>query len=212
MSDLTVDAATDVLLVVDVQNDFCPGGSLAISGGDEVVPLINRLAQSFAHVVFTQDWHPEGHASFASQHAGKQPFETIEMPYGTQTLWPDHCVQRTPGAAFHDGLDVPHNELVIRKGFRQQIDSYSAFFENDKTTPTGLTGYLRERGFKRVFCTGLALDVCVRFTAEDAARQGFESIVVEDACRAVDLHGSLEAAVASFAEKRIAVANVDHIG
>jgi len=185
---------TDVLLVIDVQNDFCPGGALAVPDGDAVVPLINRLAQVFPDVLLTQDWHPAGHQSFASAHAGRQPFETIELPYGTQVLWPDHCVQGTRGAAFHADLQVTGAELVIRKGFRRAIDSYSAFFENDQETPTGLTGYLRSRGFTRVFMSGLATDFCVHFSAVDAAREGFAAVVIEDACRAIDLEGSLAAA------------------
>lgn len=189
---------TDVLVVVDVQNDFCPGGALAVPKGDEVVPLINRLARRFAHVVMTQDWHTPGHLSFASAHPGKRPFETAELPYGTQVLWPDHCVQATPGAAFHAALDLPHVELIIRKGFRRAIDSYSAFFENDRATPTGLGGYLRERGLRRVFLVGLATDFCVRYSAEDARRLGFEAFVIDDACRGIDMGGSLAAARDSF--------------
>ena len=192
--------AGDVLLVVDVQYDFCPGGSLAVTGGDEVIPLVNRLAQSFAHAVLTQDWHPRGHLSFASQHPGRKPFETMPLPYGMQTLWPDHCVQGTPGAEFHKALDVPRAELVLRKGFRREIDSYSAFFENDRATPTGLAGYLRERGLGRLFIAGLALDFCVRWSAEDARRLGFEVVVIEDACRAIDMSGSLAAARTALAD------------
>ena len=192
-----------VLIVIDVQNDFCPGGNLAVPGGGEVVPLINRLARDFAHVVLTQDWHPAGHSSFASSHSGKAPFEMIDMPYGPQTLWPDHCIQDTDGAAFHTGLDIPHAELIIRKGFRTAIDSYSAFFENDHTTPTGLGGYLKERGFTRVTCVGLAFDFCVRFSAEDAHALGFETEVIEAACRAIDLNGSAAATRSSFAERGI---------
>jgi len=192
-----------VLIVIDVQNDFCPGGNLAVPGGGEVVPLINRLAKDFAHVVLTQDWHPAGHSSFASSHSGKAPFEMIDMPYGPQTLWPDHCIQDTDGAAFHTGLDIPHAELIIRKGFRTAIDSYSAFFENDHTTPTGLGGYLKERGFTRVTCVGLAFDFCVRFSAEDAHALGFETEVIEAACRAIDLNGSAAATRSSFAERGI---------
>ena len=195
----------DVLLVVDVQNDFCPGGSLAIADGDAVVPPINRLAEDFGHVVVTQDWHPPGHLSFASSHLGAQPFVTVTLPYGEQTLWPDHCVQDTPGAEFHDGLDVPRAELVLRKGFRPKIDSYSAFYENDQTTATGLAGYLRERGLGRVFCAGLALDFCVRYSAEDAVRCGFEAFVIADACRAIDNAGSLVAAYRGFAESGVRV-------
>lgn len=192
--------ASDVLLVIDVQNDFCPGGALAVPDGDAVVPLINRLAARFAHVVLTQDWHPPGHRSFASAHAGHAPFEAVEMPYGRQTLWPDHCVQDTPGAAFHKDLATNGAELILRKGFRPEIDSYSAFFENDRTTPTGLTGYLRTRGFGRVFLAGLATDFCVHFSAVDAAREGFACLVIEDACRAIDLDGSLAAAKAAMAQ------------
>lgn len=199
----------DALLIIDVQNDFCPGGSLAIAEGDAIVPVVNRLAQSFDHTILTQDWHPADHSSFASQHPEAEIFGTVKMPYGDQTVWPDHCVQDTPGAAFHRALEVPSAEMIIRKGFRRTIDSYSAFFENDKTTPTGLAGYLRERGFKRLFCVGLALDICVRFSAEDAVRQGFEAIVLEDACRAVDLHGTKEAAYQGFQDTGVAVAQSD---
>jgi nicotinamidase/pyrazinamidase len=183
----------DILLVVDIQNDFCPGGSLAVPGGNEVVPLINGLAARFAHVVLTQDWHPRGHLSFASSHPGKTPYQTIELVYGTQVLWPDHCVQDTAGAAFRDDLQIPHAELVLRKGYHRQIDSYSAFYENDRKTRTGLAGYLGERGFKRVFLVGLAFDFCVRYSAEDACREGFEAIVIEDACRGIDVDGSMAA-------------------
>lgn len=176
----------DVFLVIDVQNDFCSGGSLAVPDGDAVVPVINRLAQRFEHVVITQDWHPAGHGSFASSHPGKAPFEMVSMPYGEQVLWPDHCVQESRGAAFHNDLDIPHAELIIRKGYRKAIDSYSAFFENDHTTPTGLEGYLRERGLSRVTVAGLALDFCVRYSAEDALKRGFEVVLIDDACRAID--------------------------
>ena len=182
----------DVLLVVDIQNDFCPDGALAVPDGDAVVPVVNRLATAFTHVVLTQDWHPAGHQSFASSHPGRQPFETIEVPYGPQILWPDHCVQGSGGAAFRSDLDIPRAELIIRKGYDPRIDSYSAFFENDHNTPTGLAGYLRERGFRRVFLTGLAFDFCVRYSAEDAKASGFEVVVIEDACRAIDLDGSAE--------------------
>ncbi|HMD62997.1 MAG TPA: bifunctional nicotinamidase/pyrazinamidase [Stellaceae bacterium] len=185
----------DVLLVVDVQNDFCPGGALAVPYGDEIVPAINRLAAGFAHVVLTQDWHPRGHASFASSHPGKQPFDMIQAIYGQQILWPDHCVQGTQGAAFHSGLDVPHAELVLRKGFRRAIDSYSAFRENDRRTPTGLAGYLQERGFERITVCGLATDFCVFFSAIDGREAGFEVSVVTSACRGIDLDGSLERAL-----------------
>ncbi len=188
----------DILLVVDIQNDFCPGGNLAVPRGDEVVPIVNRLAQDFAHVVLTQDWHPRGHLSFASSHPGSKPYQTIEVSYGTQVLWPDHCVQGTKGAAFRDDLNIPRAELVLRKGYHREIDSYSAFYENDRKTRTGLAGYLRERGFKRVFLAGLAFDFCVRYSAEDAHREGFEAIVIEDACRAIDIDGSAAATRAQF--------------
>jgi nicotinamidase/pyrazinamidase len=187
-----------LLLVIDVQNDFCPGGSLAVSGGDEIVPVINRMARDYAHVVLTQDWHPEGHSSFASQHAGAAPFTQIAMPYGQQTLWPDHCITGSEGAAFHPALDMPQAELIIRKGFRRAIDSYSAFFENDHATPTGLGGYLLERGFTHVTCVGLAFDYCVRYSAEDARKLGFEVEVIEAATRAIDLGGSVDATKKSF--------------
>jgi nicotinamidase/pyrazinamidase len=192
--------ADDVLLVIDVQNDFCPGGALAVGEGDAVVPVINRLTERFDHVVLTQDWHPAGHSSFASSHPGSAPFETIAMPYGPQTLWPDHCIQGTAGAAFHSKLRTDRAQLVIRKGFRGAIDSYSAFDENDRRTPTGLAGYLRERGLKRVFLAGLATDYCVYYSAVDARREGFEAIVIESGCRAIDLAGSLAAAWGGMAE------------
>ncbi|MGE5548653.1 MAG: bifunctional nicotinamidase/pyrazinamidase [Solirubrobacterales bacterium] len=176
---------TDVLLVVDIQNDFCPGGALPVIRGDEVVAPILRLAHAFEHVLLTQDWHPADHASFASAHPGRQPFEIVDMPYGEQRLWPDHCVQGTRGAEFHPSFTLPKAELVIRKGFRRDIDSYSAFVENDRTTPTGLTGYLRERGFTRVFLAGLATDYCVRYSAIDARHHGFAVMVIEDACRPI---------------------------
>ena len=188
----------DVLLVVDIQNDFCPGGGLAVPHGDEVVPLINGLAAKFAHVVLTQDWHPRGHLSFASSHPGKTPYQTIEVAYGTQVLWPDHCVQGTEGAAFCKDLAIPHAELMLRKGYHRAIDSYSAFYENDRKTRTGLAGYLRERDFRRVFLAGLAFDFCVRYSAEDARREGFEAIVIEDACRGIDVDGSIAATRALF--------------
>jgi nicotinamidase/pyrazinamidase len=186
-------AVHDVLLVVDVQNDFCPGGGLAVPRGDEVVPLVNRLARSFNHVILTQDWHPPGHHSFASTYAGRKPFDTIELPYGPQILWPDHCVQGTPGAEFRRDLDIPHAQLIIRKGYHSRVDSYSALFENDHKTPTGLLGYLRERGLTRIFVAGLAYDFCVRYSAEDASAAGFAVVVVEDACRGIDVEGSVAA-------------------
>src|ERR1700722_12437202 len=185
----------DLLLVVDVQVDFCPGGALAVPDGDAIVPAVNRLARGFAHVVLTQDWHPAGHSSFARAHPGKEPFAALEMSYGTQILWPDHCVQGTPGAAFHPGLDIPHAELVLRKGFHPAIDSYSAFRENDRKTPTGLAAYLRERGFARVTLCGLATDFCVLYSALDARAAGFETRLVRDACRGLDHQGSLARAL-----------------
>jgi nicotinamidase/pyrazinamidase len=190
----------DVLLVIDVQNDFCPGGALAVADGDAVVPVINRLAERFDHVVLTQDWHPRGHSSFATSHPGAAAFDTISMPYGQQTLWPDHCIQGTLGSAFHPQLATERAELVIRKGFRTAIDSYSAFHENDRRTPTGLAGYLRERGLRRIFLAGLATDYCVHYSAVDARRLGFDTVLVEAGCRAIDLAGSLDAAWAGMAD------------
>ena len=179
------------LVVIDMQHDFCPGGALAVAGGDEIIPAINRLISDHDHVILTQDWHPAGHSSFAASHAGKVPFETIEMPYGLQTLWPDHCVQGTRGAKFHAALEWTRAELVIRKGFRKDIDSYSAFFENDHKTPTGLGGYLTERGISEIFLCGLATDFCVAFSAIDAARRGLSTTVILEACRGIDLGGSM---------------------
>jgi len=195
----------EVLLIVDVQNDFCPGGALPVPQGDDIVPVVNRLGREFAHVILTQDWHPRGHASFASSRPGKQPFDTIEMSYGQQILWPDHCVQGTHGAAFHRGLDVPHAELVIRKGFRSTIDSYSAFRENDRRTPTGLASYLKERGFERVTLCGLATDFCVLFSAIDAREAGFEVSLAASACRAIDVDGSLARAMRSMSKAGVTV-------
>jgi nicotinamidase/pyrazinamidase len=186
--------ADEVLLVVDVQNDFMPGGALAVARGDEVVPVVNRLARAFSHVVLTQDWHPASHLSFAEHHAGRAPFETITLPYGEQVLWPTHCVQNTPGAELHRDLDVPHARLVIRKGHQADVDSYSAFLEADRKTPTGLAGYLRDTGVKRVWCCGLATDYCVGWSALDARAAGFDVALIEDASRAIDLNGSLDAA------------------
>jgi nicotinamidase/pyrazinamidase len=194
------DGGGEVLLVIDVQNDFCEGGALAVPRGGEVVPEINRLAAGFRHVVLTQDWHPPGHRSFASAHAGGQPFRSVDFPYGPQTLWPDHCVQGTRGAEFHPKLAIAHAELILRKGFRPEIDSYSAFFENDRTTPTGLAGYLRERGFGHVHLVGLATDFCVFYSAMDARRLGFGASVIENACRGIDLDGSLGAALSQMRE------------
>jgi nicotinamidase/pyrazinamidase len=184
----------DALIVVDVQNDFCPGGRLAVQKGDEVVPVVNALSKHFENVVLTQDWHPPGHASFATSHPGRKPFDSMKLPYGEQILWPDHCVQGSDGAALHKELSVPHAQLVVRKGFRKEVDSYSAFLEADRKSRTGLEGYLKERGIKRVFVCGLATDFCVAWTALDARKLGFASVVVEDACRAIDMQGSLVAA------------------
>ena len=192
-------ATNDVLIVIDVQNDFCPGGALVVRDGDAVIESIHNLAVKFEHIVLTQDWHTPGHSSFASAHTGKKPFEQIEVSYGAQTLWPDHCVQGTWGAEFHPALKLNKAELILRKGFRKEIDSYSAFFENDRTTATGLGGYLRERGLTRVFLAGLAYDYCVGYSALDARRLGFEAIVLKDACRAIDLGGSVENIEAAFA-------------
>lgn len=192
--------AADALIVIDLQNDFCPGGALAVSGGDEIVPLVNDLIRNAEHVILTQDWHPAGHSSFASSHHGKQPFEAIDMAYGTQTLWPDHCIQGSKGADFHSGLACAKAELVIRKGFRAGIDSYSAFFENDRLTSTGLAGYLRERGIGAITLVGLATDFCVAYSALDAVAQGFDTTVRLDACRAIDLGGSLDTMIGKMRE------------
>jgi nicotinamidase/pyrazinamidase len=198
----------DVLLVVDIQNDFCPGGALSVPRGDEVVPLVNALARRFRHVVLTQDWHPRRHQSFASSHPGHEPFSTVEVSYGSQVLWPDHCVQGTSGAQFHEDLAIPHAEMILRKGYHAAIDSYSAFYENDRTTPTGLSGYLRERGLKRVFLAGLATDFCVRYSAEDARRHGFTAVVLDEACRGIDIGGSMAAARQSFANNDVPMAAI----
>jgi nicotinamidase/pyrazinamidase len=202
---MQINANDDLLLIIDVQNDFCPGGALAVADGDAVVPVVNRLIGRFDHVVLTQDWHPSGHSSFATSHAGSAPFETVAMPYGAQTLWPDHCVQETAGAAFHPRLLTGKAQLVIRKGFRPSIDSYSAFYENDRSTPTGLAGYLRDRGLKRIFMAGLATDYCVNYSALDARRLGFDTVVVKSGCRAIDLAGSLAAASAAMAAAGVQV-------
>ena len=195
---------TDALLLIDLQPDFMPGGALAVTGGDEILPVINALAQRFDHVLLTQDWHPPQHISFASTHPGRSPYQTHAAPYGPQTLWPEHCLQHSPGAALHPALDIPHAELILRKGFRREIDSYSAFLENDHTTPTGLAGYLRERGIQRLFLAGLAFDFCVRFSAIDGKALGFETIVLEDATRAVNLPNSVDETNAAFSEAGIA--------
>ncbi|MDX1531085.1 MAG: bifunctional nicotinamidase/pyrazinamidase [Rhodothermales bacterium] len=197
------------LLVIDLQNDFCPGGALPVPEGDAVVPVVNRLAAAYPHLLLTQDWHPADHGSFASQHAGRAPYDTVEVAYGEQTLWPDHCVQGTPGAAFHPDFDTARAELVLRKGFRRAIDSYSAFFENDHATPTGLAGYLRDRGIERLVLAGLAADFCVLWSALDARRLGFDVAVVEEAVRGIDLDGSLAAAWRAMREAGVEVASAE---
>lgn len=204
--------STDALLVIDMQNDFCPGGALAVAEGDLIVPVINRLGARFDHIILTADWHPADHISFASTHPGKQPFEMMEVPYGPQTLWPEHCLQQSKGSELHPELDLPHAELILRKGFRREIDSYSAFLENDHATPTGLAGYLRERGLTRLFLCGLAYDFCVRYSVIDGTAMGFECLVIEDASRPVDLPGSVDATHAAFAEasvKRVFSGQID---
>ena len=195
----------DVLIVVDLQNDFCPGGALEVREGDAVIEPIHRVAVQFEHIVLTQDWHPANHTSFATMHPGKIPYDTIELGYGAQTLWPVHCVQGSCGAEFHPALSLPRAELIVRKGFDAAIDSYSAFFENDRSTPTGLAGYLRERGLRRCFLVGLAYDYCVGYSALDARRLGFEAVVVRDACRAIDLNGSAAAIEAEFVATEVAL-------
>ncbi|HAW45703.1 MAG TPA: bifunctional nicotinamidase/pyrazinamidase [Roseovarius sp.] len=191
---------TAALLVIDVQNDFCPGGALAVPGGDEIVPKINALMTDFKEIILTQDWHPAGHSSFASEHPGKAPFETVEMEYGTQVLWPDHCVQGSHGGAFHPDLDTAPAHLIIRKGMSLKIDSYSAFFENDRATHTGLDGYLQTRGVTKLVMVGLATDFCVQFSALDAAKLGYRVTVRRDLCRAIDLDGSLAQAEVAMRE------------
>ncbi|HEY3641458.1 MAG TPA: bifunctional nicotinamidase/pyrazinamidase [Xanthobacteraceae bacterium] len=212
MSETVTIDERDILLIVDIQNDFCPGGGLAVPHGDELVPLVNRLAARFQHVVLTQDWHPRGHLSFASTYPGRKPYETVELAYGTQVLWPDHCVQGTRGADLRADLQVPHAELVLRKGYHREIDSYSAFVENDRKTATGLAGYLRERGFTRVFLAGLAFDFCVRYSAEDAHHEGFEVTVVEDACRGIDVAGSMAQTRRRLAELCIPCIGAETVG
>jgi nicotinamidase/pyrazinamidase len=204
MGEIEIDREFDALVVIDAQNDFMPGGALAVAEGDAVVPVINGLAARFEHVVMTQDWHPPRHESFASAHPGRKPFETITVAYGPQTLWPDHCVAGTRGAEFHKDLELTKAELVVRKGYRRSIDSYSAFYENDRRTPTGLAGYLRERRFRRLFLAGLATDYCVHYSALDARREGFAVVIVDDGCRAIDLQGSLAAAEAAMAAAGVA--------
>jgi len=184
----------EALLIVDVQNDFCPGGALEVPNGDEVVAPINKLANKFDIVLQTQDWHPDGHSSFASSHNDKEPFENIEMPYGQQVLWPDHCVQGSPGANFHPDLETDRSQLIIRKGFRKEIDSYSAFYENDNKTSTGLTGYLKERNIRKLYTVGLATDFCVKWSVLDGIKEGFDLAVVEDAVKGIDIEGSVEQA------------------
>lgn len=183
----------DALIVIDVQNDFCTGGELEVPGGEKVIAAINRIAAKFENVVLTQDWHPEDHVSFASNHPQKRPYDTIELSYGAQVLWPDHCIQGGVGAEFHRALQIDHASLVLRKGIHRNIDSYSAFYENDHKTPTGLAGYLRERGWQTLFFAGLAFDFCVRYSAEDARRAGFDAVVIEEACRGIDIDGSVAA-------------------
>lgn len=195
----------DVLLVIDVQNDFCPGGALAVAAGDQVIAPIHGVATRFRHIVLTQDWHPADHTSFSSAHPGREPFDKVQLPYGEQTLWPPHCVQGTNGAEFHPALRLPQAELILRKGFRREIDSYSAFFENDRATPTGLAGYLRDRNLTRVFVAGLAYDYCVAYSAVDARRLGLPAAILRDACRPIGLNDSVARAEKQFAEAGIAV-------
>lgn len=212
MPDRTGISDQDVFLVVDLQNDFCPGGKLAVPRGDEIVPLVNRLAARFKHVILTQDWHPAGHLSFASSHAGKKPYDTVQAPYGTQELWPDHCVQGTTGAELRKDLQIAHAELVLRKGYHREIDSYSAFYENDRKTRTGLTGYLRERSLTRVFLAGLAFDFCVRYSCEDARHEGFDAVVIADACRGIDVGGSIAKTHRVLAALDIVCVPADQVG
>jgi len=195
----------DCLLVIDVQNDFCAGGALEVPDADAIVPIINELIPQFSCVVLTQDWHPRRHSSFASQHSGKEPMDSVPFPYGEQTLWPDHCVQGTSGAEFHAHLNAYHAHMIVRKGFRQPIDSYSAFFENDQSTATGLSGYLKSREIERVFCVGLATDFCVRYSAEDAKREGFDTVVLSSACRGIDIDGSVSSALDSMSAQGILI-------
>ena len=199
------------LLVVDVQLDFCPGGALSVPEGDQIVGGINKLMDRFTHIGFTQDWHPADHLSFASSHPEKSPFETIRFDYGEQILWPDHCIQGHEGAGFHPDLSASRGQLILRKGYRREIDSYSAFFENDRLTPTGLAGYLRERGFQKLFICGLATDFCVGHSALDGITSGFEVTVIEDVCRAIDLEGSLAAMKRQFKDKGVAICYSDDI-
>jgi nicotinamidase/pyrazinamidase len=202
-------SSKDVLIIVDVQNDFCTGGALAVPGGEKVVPAINRIGERFENVVLTQDWHPADHVSFVSNHPRKRPYDTIELSYGSQVLWPDHCVQGSSGADFHHGLETVRASLVVRKGFRRHIDSYSAFYENDKKTSTGLAGYLRERDLKTLFFAGLAFDFCVRYSAEDARNAGFDAVVIEEACRGIALDGSVAATHHSLKSLGIPVVGIE---
>jgi nicotinamidase/pyrazinamidase len=200
---MAIHQPTTALLLIDLQPDFMPGGALPVQGGDEILPLINALATRFDHVLLTQDWHPAHHISFSSSHPNREPYEVVQAPYGPQTLWPDHCLQHTPGAALHPALDIPHAELILRKGFRPEIDSYSAFLENDHATSTGLAGYLKDRGLKTLYLAGLAYDFCVRFSAIDGKALGFETIVLEDATRPVNLPNSVSETNADFAAAQI---------
>jgi len=202
----------DVLLVVDIQNDFCAGGALEVPGAEEIIPVVNLLAKQFQNVVLTQDWHPRDHESFASAHPGRRPYETIQVPYGLQILWPDHCVQGTRGAEFHRDLQIAHAELILRKGYRRDIDSYSMFYENDRKTPTGLSGYLKERELSRLYLAGLAFDFCVRYSAEDAHSEGFAVTVIEDACRAIDLQGSAAQTRRSLEKLGVMVSSAAELG
>ena len=199
----------DALIVVDVQNDFCSDGALPVPGGEKIIAAINRIATKFRNVVLTQDWHPEDHVSFASNHPHKRPFDTIELHYGSQVLWPDHCIQGSVGAEFHRALQADHASLVLRKGMHRDIDSYSAFYENDHKTPTGLAGYLRERGWQTLFFVGLAFDFCVRYSAEDARRAGLDAVVIEEACRGIDIDGSIAATHHSLKSLGIPVVGIE---
>lgn len=195
------------LLIVDIQNDFCPGGALAVPDGDKIIPVVNSLSKEFSHVLMTQDWHPGGHHSFASSHEGREPFDTIILPYGDQVLWPDHCVQGTHGADFHPSLDTKRAQIILRKGFRKQIDSYSGFYENDHKTGTGLTGYLRDRGIGSLYIAGLASDFCVKWTAIDAVKEGFGVTVIRDAVAGIDIDGSVKKAWEEMKEAGVQVAH-----
>jgi len=204
-------AASDVLIVTDLQYSFMPGGELAVARGDEIVPIVNALARRFANVILTQDWHPPGHRSFASSHPGRKPFDIVTLDYGDQVLWPDHCVQGSQGASLHADVDIPHAQLVLRKGYHHAVDSYSAFVEADRRTQTGLAGYLRERGINHVYLCGLATDFCVAWSAQDARMAGFSATVVEDACRAIDTKGSLGAAWTRLARANVARCNAGEV-